>query len=73
MASVPSDQSFNAKWIKLHRQHCLFVENRNTEILITGDWYMAGLSRYSHVWEKYFTPFDGLNIVSKTCNNLMRK
>ena len=58
MASVPLDQSFNAKWIKFHCQHCLLAENSNAEILITSELYLAGLSRYYHVWKKYFTPFD---------------
>ena len=58
MASVPLDQSFNAKWIKFHCQHYLLAENSYAEILITGALYMAGLSKYCHVWKKYFTPLD---------------
>ena len=52
MASIPPDGSSNAKWIKLYRQHCLLAENSNAKILITGDSLIAGLSRYSHVWER---------------------
>ena len=60
MTSLSSDRSFNAKWMKLRRQHCLLAENSNTKILITVDSIMACLSSHSNACEKFFVPFNRL-------------
>ena len=61
MASVPSDRSCNAKWVKLHCKYYLLVESNNVKILITGDSLIASLTRYSNVREKYFVLFNTLD------------
>ena len=63
IASVSSDGRFNAKLKKFYGHHYLLIENSNTEVLITGDFLIAGLFRYSHVWEKYFAPLNALHFV----------
>ena len=40
----------------------MFRSSKDT-ILITGDWLVARLSRYSNVWDRYFVPFNMLNFV----------
>ena len=53
MTSVPSER-FNNNWLKIHQNHCFQVKQEHINSIIIGDSIMAGLTRYTNIWNSLF-------------------
>ena len=48
-------------WLNTHHKLCNNILNCHYSTLLIGDSLIAGLSRYSEIWRKYFEPLNTLN------------
>jgi hypothetical protein len=61
-ATTPTGRDSKAGWYDNHEKHVALAQRRpNSEIILCGDSIVAGLSRYTNVWRKYFEPLKSLN------------
>ena len=72
MASIPSERFYNNNWIKIHKNHCLQVKQENINSIIIGDSIVAGLTRYSNIWNNLFgNSFINLSISGDRVENVL--
>ena len=51
-----------SSWLECHHYHYFLLKNQFTNTLLIGDSFIAGLSRYLKVWQRYFMPLNALNL-----------
>ena len=61
-AAVPASRDNKPGWYKLQRKHASEVYKTSSNTIIIGDSIVAGLNRYSQVWENFFTNTINLGI-----------
>ena len=72
MASVPSERFYNNNWLKSHQNHCFQVKQENIISIIIGDSNVAGLTRYTNVWNNIFSNrFINLGISGDRVENVL--
>ena len=54
MALILSERFYNNNWLKIHQNHCFQVKQENINSIIIGDSIMAGLTRYTNIWNNLF-------------------
>ena len=54
MASIPSERFNNNNWLKIHQNHCFQVKQENIKFIIIGDSIVAGVTRYTNIWNNLF-------------------
>ena len=57
MASISSERFYNNNWIKIHKNHSFKVKQENINSIIIGDSIVAGLTRYTNIWNNLFGNF----------------
>ena len=60
MTATPTAQQSKTNWMNTHFKHCSRLNEIFDKILI-DDSLIAGLTRYSKVWNKFFKPLNALN------------
>ena len=71
MASIPSER-YNNNWIKIHKNHCFQVKQENINSIIIGDSIVAGLTRYTNIWNNLFgNSFINLGISGDCVENVL--
>lgn len=48
-------------WDKEHMQNVALTKTPEVNVVLTGDSIIKGLTRYSWIWKKYFSPLKSLN------------
>ena len=72
MASIPSERFYNNNWLKIHQNHCFQVKQENINSIIIGDSIVAGLTRYTNVWNNLFgNRFINLGISGDRVENVL--
>ena len=72
MASIPSKRFYNNNWLKIHQNHCFQVKQENFNSIIIGDSIVAGLTRYTNVWNNLFgNRFINLGISGDRVENVL--
>ena len=72
MASIPSDRFYNNNWLKIHQNHCFQVKQEKFKSIIIGDSIVAGLTRYTNVWNNRFgNRFINLGISEDRVENIL--
>ena len=72
MASIPSKRFYNNNWFKIHQNHCFKVKQENMNSIIIGDSILAGLTRYSNIWNNLFgNRFINLGISGDRVENVL--
>ena len=72
MASIPSERFYNNNWIKIHKNHCFQVKQENINSIIIGDSIVAGLTRYTNIWNNLFgNSFINLGISGDYVENVL--
>ena len=72
MASIPSERFYNNNWIKIHKNHCFQVKQENINSIIIGDSIVAGLTRYTNIWNNLFgNSFINLGISGDRVENVL--
>ena len=61
MTTIPLACPLKAKWFQMHREHCFLLNSKSFKSILIGDSFMAGLHRYSKIWNNFFKPIDSLN------------
>ena len=61
MSIAPLPRFSNVNWFNSHNEHCHSMTIGNYSTLLIGDSIMAGLSRYSNIWNRYFKPLSAIN------------
>ena len=59
-AARPADRD-KPGWDKEHMQNVALTKTPEVNVVLTGDSIIKGLSRYSWIWKKYFSPLKSLN------------
>ena len=54
MASIPSGRFYDINKLKVHQNHCVQFKQENINSIIVGDSIVAGLSRYTNIWNNLF-------------------
>ena len=60
MTTIPLVRPLKAKWFQMHCKHFL-LNSKSFKSILIGDSLMAGLHRYSKIWNNFFKPIDALN------------
>ena len=60
MTTIPLARPLKAKWFQMHREHCFLLNSKSFKSILIGDSLMAGLHRYSKIWNNFFKPIDAL-------------
>ena len=72
MASIPSKRFYNNNWLKIHQNHCFQVKQENINSIIIRDSIVAGLTRYTNVWNNLFgNRFINLGISGDRVENVL--
>ena len=72
MASIPSERFYNNNWLKIHQNHCFQVKQENINSIIIGDSIVAGLTRYTNVWNNLFgNRYNNLGISGDRVKNAL--
>ena len=72
MASIPSERFYNNNWLKIHKNHCFQVKQENINSIIIGDSIVAGLTRYTNIWNNLFgNSFINLGISGDRVENVL--
>ena len=53
-ASIPSERFYNNNWFKIRKNHCFQVKQENINSIIIGDSIVAGLTRFTNIWNNLF-------------------
>ena len=61
MTTIPLARPLKAKWFQMNREHCFLLNSKSFKSILIGDSLMAGLHRYSKIWNNFFKPIDALN------------
>ena len=61
MSIAPLPRLSNVSWLNFHNKHCNSTMIGNYFTLLIGDSIIAGLSRYSNIWKKYFKPLYAIS------------
>ena len=61
MSIAPLPRLSNVNWLNSHNKHCNSMMIGNYSTLLIGDSIIAGLSRYSNIWKRYFKPLYAIN------------
>ena len=68
----PSERFYNNNWLKIHQNHCFQVKQENFNSIIIGDSIVAGLTRYTNVWNNLFgNRFINLGISGDRVENVL--
>ena len=51
----------NVNWLNSQNKHCHTMTMANYSTLLIGDSVIAGLSRYSNIWNRHFKPLNAVN------------
>ena len=63
---------YNNSWLKIHQNHCFQVKQENFNSIIIGDSIVAGLTRYTNVWNNLFgNRFISLGISGDRVENIL--
>ena len=60
-ATKPCGRNNKAGWYEMHEKHVTLASHLRASVVLCGDSIIAGLTRYSSVWNKYFKPLNALN------------
>ena len=72
MASIPSERFYNNNWIKIYKNNCFQVKQENINSIIIGDSIVAGLTRYTNIWNNIFSnSFINLGISGDRVENVL--
>ena len=72
MASIPSERFYNNNWLKIHQNHCFQNKQENINSIIIGDSIVAGLRRYTNIWNNLFGDrFINLGISGDRVENVL--
>ena len=61
MTASPIVRQSKASWMNTHLKHCSRLNNKSFDTILIGDSLIAGLTRYSKVWNKFFKPLNAFN------------
>ena len=61
MSIAPLPRLSNVNWLNSHNKHCNSMMIGNYSTLLIDDSIIAGLSRYSNIWKRYFKPLYAIN------------
>ena len=61
MTVIPTSRQSKTNWMNTHLQHCSRLNNKSFDTILIGDSLIAGLTRYSKVWNKFFKPLNVFN------------
>ena len=61
MTEIPTARQSIANCVYTHLKHCSRLNNKSFDTILIGDFLIAGLTRYSKVWNKFFKPLSALN------------
>ena len=62
MALIPREHFYKSSWVEYHRNHCVMIEDSNSNTLLLGNTIVAGLSRYPNVRNEYLTSINVLTL-----------
>ena len=72
MASIPSERFDNNNSPKIHQNLCFQVKQEKVNFIIIGDSIVAGLTRYTNVWNNLFgNRFINLGISGDCVENVL--
>ena len=74
MSIAPLPRLSNVNWLNFHNKRCNSMMIENYSALLIGDSIIAGLSCYSTIWKRYFTPLNAINCGrgGDTVQNILR-
>lgn len=58
---VPLPRLSNVNWLNSNNKHCYSMPISNYSILLIRGQIIAGLSRYTDIWKRYFQPLSPIN------------
>ena len=61
MTVIPTARQSKTNWMNTHLKHCSRLNNKSFDTILIGDSLIAGLTRYSKVWNKLFKPHNAFN------------
>ena len=72
MASILSERFYNNNWLKIHQNHCFQVKQQNINSIMIQDSTVAGLTRYTNIWNNLFgNRFINLGISGDRVENVL--
>ena len=54
MTAIPTVQQSKTNWMNTHFKHCSRLNNKRFDTILIDGSLIAGLARYSKVWNKFF-------------------
>ena len=61
MTAIPTARQSKTNWMNTHLKHCSRLNDKSFDTILIGDSLIAGLARYSKVWNKFFKPLNAFN------------
>ena len=61
MTVIPTARQSKTNWMNAHPRHCSRLNNKSFNTILIGDSLIAGLTRYSKVWNKFFKALNAFN------------
>ena len=61
MTAIPTARQSKTNWMNTHVKHCSRLNDKNFDTILIGDSLIAGLARYSKVWNRFFKPLNAFN------------
>ena len=61
MSIAPLPRLSNVSWLNSHNKHCNSTMIGNYSTLLIADPIIAGLSRYSNIWKRFFKPLHAIS------------
>ena len=54
MTAIPLARLLKGKWFQMDREHCFLLNSKRFKSILIGDSLMAGLHRYSKIWNYFY-------------------
>ena len=61
MTAIPTARQSKTNCMNTHLKHCSILNNKSFDTTLIGDSLIAGLARYSKVWNKFFKLLNAFN------------
>ena len=61
MTAIPTARHSKTNWMNTHVKHCSRLNDKSFDTILIVDSLIAGLARYSKVWNKFFKPLNAFN------------